>query len=159
MQRVWLARMRVVPFCTPGAGRISLPSFSQLKAGGVEGRPGAACHPNPCLYKGHEVFAFGGGFSSFSPGGQPCEGAGGRGVPPAGDADAVAAHLLFALTSGEASRKAGVFVRSPPESHTRRPHHKPGSPAVVECVVHYQIVNRHQARHLGAIKLAIWDCR
>jgi len=99
-----------------------------------------------------------GGFSSFSPGGQPCEGAGGRGVPPAGDADAVAAHLLFALTSGEA-RKAGVFVRSPPESHTRRPHQKPGSPAVVECAVHYQIVNRHQARHLGAIKLAIWDCR
>ena len=90
-----------------------------------------------------------GGFSSFSPGGQPCEGAGGRGVPPARDADAVAAHLLFALMSGEASRKAGVFVRSPPESHTRRPHQKPGSPAVVECVVHYQIVNRHQARHLG----------
>jgi len=54
----------------------------------------------------------------------------------------VAAHLLFALTSGEA-RKAGVFVRSPPESHTRRPHQKPGSPAVVECAVHYQIVNRH----------------
>ncbi|KAG2609038.1 hypothetical protein PVAP13_4KG022952 [Panicum virgatum] len=99
-----------------------------------------------------------GGFSFFSPGWQPCEGAGGRGVPPAGDADAVAAHLLFALTSGEA-RKAGVFVRSPPESHTRRPHQKPGSPAVVECAVHYQIVNRHQARHLGAIKLAIWDCR
>jgi len=55
----------VVPFCTPGAGQISLPSFSQLKSGGVEGRLGAACHPNPCLYKGHEVFTFEGGLFFF----------------------------------------------------------------------------------------------
>ena len=43
-----------------------------------------------------------------------------------------------------------MFVRSPPESHTRRPHQKPGLPAFVECVVHYQIVNRHQANKSSA---------
>ena len=69
-------------------------------------------------------------------------------MPPAGDADADAVHLLLALTSGEA-KKAGVLV------HRRRSQTCGGrtrverSPAVVELAVHHQIASRHQARRLG----------